>query len=519
MKGNEGPDGTDGAVDACAIELLTTAEMGRADRMTAEAGTPSFALMEMAGAAVAREVLARFARAGRVAVLCGPGNNGGDGFVLARRLRDAGLDPRIWLLGARDALKGDAALAAAAWQGPAAPLSELDLDGADLVVDALFGAGLGRPLEGAARRAVEAANSSGLPILAVDLPSGIDGDSGAVLGAAIRARATVTFFRLKPGHLLQPGREHAGETVVADIGISDRVLDAIRPAAFRNLPPLWEKNLRWPEPLGHKYSRGHAVVVGGPRTRTGAARLAARGALRAGAGLVTVACPADALEIYAAQLTAVMVEPWRDLGELRAFLADERLNALCIGPGAGRGGTAEAVTALLALGRPMLLDADALTCFEAQPDELLAALAARDVPAVLTPHEGEFRRVFGAHAAEDGPDRTDKLRRARRAAERARSVVVLKGSDTVVAAPDGRAAVAANAPPWLATAGSGDVLAGFILGLLAQGMAPFEAAAAGVWLHGEAACAFGPGLIAEDLSEALPGVLSRLAARRETPKF
>ena len=510
MRGNEAPDAREPP-----IELLTTAEMGRADRMAAEAGTPSFALMEMAGSAVARELLARYDGARRVAVLCGPGNNGGDGFVAARRLRDAGLDVCAWLLGARDALKGDAALAAAAWQGPVAPLSAFDCEGADVIVDALFGAGLTRPLEGAVRRVIEAANASGLPILAVDLPSGIDGDSGAVRGAAMRAHATVTFFRLKPGHLLQPGRAHAGDVVIADIGIGNGVLETIRPTAFRNAPPLWWRAFRWPEPLGHKYSRGHAVVIGGPRTRTGAARLAARGALRAGAGLVTVACPADALDVYAAQLTAVMVEPWRDLGALRAFLADERLNALCIGPGAGRDGTADIVTALLALGRPTVLDADALTCFEAEPEALFEALAARHVPAVLTPHEGEFRRVFGA----EGEPGRDKLRRARRAAERARSIVVLKGSDTVVAAPDGRAAVAANAPPWLATAGSGDVLAGFVLGLMAQGMAPFEAAAAGVWLHGEAARALGPGLISEDLPEALPGVLSRLAARRGTPNW
>ena len=344
------------------------------------------------------------------------------------------------------------------------------------------------------------------PVYAVDLPSGINGTSGAVLGVAVKAAHTITFFRKKPGHLLLPGRLHCGTISVADIGIPAAVLEKIAPKTFENVPALWRGYFPVPKHEGHKYDRGHAVVVSGPSWSTGAARLAARGALRAGAGLVTIASPRDALAVNAAASLAVMVRPVDGAAELAKFLSDRRLNALAIGPGVGVGeATCERVLAALAGERAVVLDADAITSFAADPQRLAKALQARSAQAtILTPHEGEFSRYFGA--LDSKTKVLSKLERARLAAKLAGSVVVLKGADTVVAAPDGRAAISANAPAYLATAGSGDVLTGMATGLLAQGMPAFEAAAAAVWLHGEAAAAFGPGLIAEDLPEQLPRV-------------
>jgi hydroxyethylthiazole kinase-like uncharacterized protein yjeF len=357
---------------------------------------------------------------------------------------------------------------------------------------------------------IESMNTQQAPVLAVDLPSGINGTSGAVMGAAVNAARTVTFFRKKPGHLLLPGRIHCGTVSVADIGIPASALARIAPQTFENVPVLWRDSIPVPELTGHKYDRGHAVVVSGPLWSTGAARLAARGALRAGAGLVTIASPREALAVNAATNLAVMVRPVDGPAELARFLADRRLNALAIGPGVGVGeATCELVLTSLAGERAVVLDADAITSFSADPPRLVEALRARQGPVtILTPHEGEFSRYFGALDARTKVG--SKLDRARLAAQISGAVVALKGGDTVVAAADGRAAIAANAPAYLATAGAGDALTGMAAGLLAQGVPAFDAAAAAVWLHGEAASRFGPGLISEDLPEALPQVYRAL---------
>jgi ADP-dependent NAD(P)H-hydrate dehydratase / NAD(P)H-hydrate epimerase len=482
------------------LALLTPAEMGAADRAAMAAGIPGIELMATAGRAVAETVLGRWSPV-KVAVLCGPGNNGGDGFVAARHLAEAGWPVRLGLLGERDALRGEAAHHAALWRGPVETLSPALLDGAGLVIDAIFGAGLARDVEGAARAVIEAMAAAKLPIVAVDVPSGLDGATGAVRGAAAPAEVTVTFFRKKPGHLLLPGRALCGELVLVDIGIPARVLAPIAPKTHENDPALWHAAYPWPRLDGHKYVRGHALIAGGA-VMTGAARLAARAALRIGAGLVTLAAPVAAWPVYAASLTGVIVRPVADSDGFAALLADARRNAILVGPGAGVSpATRKETLAALATGRGVVLDADALTAFAEKPEELFGAIAG---PTVLTPHEGEFHRLFALGG--------DKLARARAAAKRSGAVVLLKGADTVIAAPDGRALINANAPPELATAGSGDVLSGLVTGLLAQGLDPFRAAAAACWLHGDAAAAFGPGLIAEDIIDALPAALRRLKA-------
>jgi hydroxyethylthiazole kinase-like uncharacterized protein yjeF len=491
------------------MEVLTTTEMERADRLTIAAGTPGFALMMSAGQAVAEAAMG-LVEEGPIMVVAGRGNNGGDGFVAAAELAARGRDVSVILLCERDSLQGDAALAARGWKYPVLPFNPQAIGKPALIIDALFGAGLNRPVKGDPLEMIEAVNANGAPVLAVDLPSGINGTTGAVMGAAISAVETVTFFRRKPGHLLMPGRKHCGHVRVADIGIDARVLEEIRPHTFENVPQSWQKSFPVPEIDGHKYARGHAVVLSGEMASTGAARLAARGALRAGAGLVTVASPRDALAVNAAALTAVMVRAVDTPIEFAGMLGDRRLNAIVIGPGAGVGArTRDLVHTALAAKRGVVLDADALTSFAEAPERLFEAIkAAVDGQVVLTPHEGEFPRLF-SDISNKNPGRS-KLERVRDAAERAGAVVLLKGPDTVVASPDGRASIAFNAPPWLATAGAGDVLAGMIAGLLAQCVPAFEAACIGVWMHGEAASEAGPGLIAEDLPEVLPAVFRRL---------
>jgi ADP-dependent NAD(P)H-hydrate dehydratase / NAD(P)H-hydrate epimerase len=492
--------------------LLTNAEMVQADRLAIAGGVLGITLMENAGSAVADAVTERHPPGTKVVVLAGPGNNGGDGFVVARILSERGFRPSLLSVGDVAKLKGDAAVAAKRWQGPVQSATPEGLVDAGVIVDALFGAGLDRAVEGLARVMITVMNAQSAPVVAVDLPSGINGSTGAVMGTAVQAVQTVTFFRKKPAHLLLPGRHHCGQVQVADIGIPETVLPQIGPKTFENTIAHWRSYFPLPRIDGHKYARGHAAVVSGGASSTGAARLAARAALRAGAGLVTIATPRDALAINAAASLAVMVRAADGAAELTALLADRRINAVAIGPGAGVGpATCELVLAVLAGERGVVLDADAITSFAEAPQRLVDAIRERAGQAVvLTPHEGEFSRFFRQLDKETQVG--SKLERARRAAERSGAIILLKGPDTVVASPDGRAAIAANAPPWLATAGSGDVLAGIVTGLLAQGMPAFEAACAAVWLHGEAGNEAGPGLIAEDLPEVMPKVYRPLFA-------
>lgn len=476
-------------MSAARLFVLSTAEMAASDHAAVASGRAGTTLMEAAGWQVARLIRQSFP-CQKTLVLCGPGNNGGDGFVAARLLRRWGWPVTLALLGDAADLRGDAAFMAERWPDEIRPMTPDLLNGGPLVVDALFGAGLARPLDGMARQMIEAIAERRLTSVAVDLPSGVRGDSGEIMGAAAQAALTVTFAALKPAHLLLPGRDLCGRVEVAEIGVTP-----VTTTTFHNRPSLWIGHMPQPHAQSHKYTRGHLLVAGGAEL-TGAARLAVWAGRRIGAGLATVAVPPGLDEVYRQDHPGTMVRPltaWPDL------LADPRLNAAVIGPGLGVGEQTRRLTLqALSAGKACVLDADALTCFASDPGLLWSA---HGVP-VLTPHDGEYARLFSA--------RGDRLSRARAAAKESGAVVVLKGSDTVVAAPDGRAAIADNAPSDLATGGAGDVLSGLIGGLLAQGMDRFHAAAAAVWLHGEAAARFGPGLVAEDLIDCLPMVLADL---------
>jgi ADP-dependent NAD(P)H-hydrate dehydratase / NAD(P)H-hydrate epimerase len=431
-----------------AAELLTPAEMYRADALAIAAGTPEDVLIKRAGLAVAAEIVRRYG-ARKTVVLCGPGNNGKDGRAAAQHLMDWGWPVEI----------GD------------------DVSDAELILDALFGAGLNRSFpEDVAQRV----RQQRVPVVAIDVPSGLDGLTGLPRGACIKADLTITFVRKKPGHLLYPGRGLCGEVVVTDIGIGADVIASVRPRYAENRKP---SRAACP-PETHKFLKGHAIVFSGGEFSTGAARLAAQAALKIGAGLVSIAAPASALRVHANQVTAVMLKPVKTVSEWTTLLEDQRIKACCIGPAAGVGvKTRKFVLSALASRAAVVLDADAITSFETEPTSLFKAIKARANGTVLTPHEGEFARLFP-----DLDEKRDKLWRACTAAQRSNAIVILKGPDTVIAHPDGRAVINSNGTQKLATAGSGDVLAGIVTGLLAEGMMDaFSATCAAVWLHAAAA--------------------------------
>ena len=518
-----------------AIEILTPKQMGEADRLTIEGGVDGYQLMESAGQAVATAAIDLLERktgsgaSGMVCILCGPGNNGGDGFVAAQLLEEEGWSVIIGCSVEVDDLKGDARQAAEEWGDEVYALSASLWDDSDIVIDALFGAGLDRPVTGEIAELIDALNMSGLPVLSVDLPSGVEGASGQIGGSAVRADQTVTFFRKKPGHLLYPGKASCGRLLVVDIGIDADVLEETGCCAFENGPALWLGN--WPEALkpldviqaerlaDHKFHRGHCLVLSGDALHSGAARLAARAALRAGAGLVTLAPPEEAAQSVAQHVTSIMIEPMKIAGSLDGLFDKRDCDILVAGPALGTGGDQQRlIKQALELDMGLLFDADGITCFaEGVAAGSMSMAMMHDSPAaqsgrlVLTPHEGEFARLF--------PDLSYRMREEKRlskldcavaASQRSGAVIILKGADTVVASPDGYAVIHSQGIPYLATAGSGDVLAGIVGGLMAQGMPAFDAASGAVWLHSQAGSTLGPGLISEDLIEVLPKVYEAL---------
>ena len=476
--------------------LLTPEEMTAADAAAAASGIDSYALMERAGAAVASTLLRHFPAVRRAAVLCGPGNNGGDGYVAARYLAESSVTVDVFQIGEPARLKGDAARARDDFPTAGQPLESYQPRIGDVVIDALFGAGLARDVPENVRNVIGRVKEASVPVIAIDLPSGVDGRTGAVRGAAFVADRTVTFMTRKPGHLLIPGRELCGELEVFDIGIPGRIIRAEkRQQIAENGPERWRDMLPSSGLETHKYKRGHLVVFSGAAGKTGAARMSAMAGLKAGAGLVTIAAPEDAVEENAAHLTAIMLHPIGDEATLRGWLHDERLQTFVLGPGFGVGERARRFVAALSE-RHLVLDADGLSSFKDAPDELFSRFSGKP-RLVLTPHEGEFGRLFPDIAADAA---RGKIEKAQAAAARANAAIVYKGADTVIASPDGRAYINTNAPVWLATAGSGDVLAGIIGALMAQGVPAFEAAAAGVYMHGEAGMRAGKGLTAEELA-------------------
>lgn len=488
-------------------EILSVVSIRAADVFAPTQGVPSWALMKQAGMGIADAVEQRWSRR-KTFILCGPGNNGGDGFVAGRLLADAGWPIQVSLLCNPDALSGDALKAFKYWGGPLAQAPADALADAELIIDAMFGAGLTRPLEGLALDLCNAIHGSAAPIVAIDVPSGLDGDRGRSDGAVVQADLTVTFHRLKPAHVLEPGAALCGETVLVDIGIPEGWREDIDAVGELNGPDLWSNAFTEPDTATHKHRRGRlGVLTGGPAS-SGAARMAAQAGLRAGAGLVTLLAPKNALQVNAMASTEVMVRGFDDVDAFLRGLDEMRATAAVVGPGAGVGEeTRKRVIAALSRTFPLVLDADALTSFAGEPELVFEHLRPGDV---LTPHEGEFERLF--------PELLDrsqnKLEAAREAARRAGVVIVLKGADTIVASPDGRARVNRRAAPALATAGSGDVLAGMIGALLAQGHDAFDAASAANWLHGDCAIHHGPGLVARDLIAAIPEALTRLCEQR-----
>ncbi|MGC8203437.1 NAD(P)H-hydrate dehydratase [Aliiroseovarius sp. PTFE2010] len=519
-------------------QVLTASQMRAVEKAAIDSGqVTGLALMERAGRGVVDAIFDEWPDLAktsfRAVVLCGPGNNGGDGFVVARLLKQRGWQVDVFLFGDPDRLPADARQNYANWQNlgttqawnDKAIKERLDASDHDLVVDALFGTGLTRAMPDDTTQTLHAILPRVLNVhpserpkyVAVDIPSGLCSDSGRNLGGAWPADLTVSFHCAKVGHVLAPqgppqgGAPWCGRVVVHDIGLDPRPVKG----AARICAPLTSALAK--APTGHKYSHGHALILSGPSAKTGAARLAARGALRIGAGLVTLGCPNEALAESAAHMTAIMLAQIGDTGALDAVLKDERINALCLGPGFGIERACAYVPPILSSGRATVLDADALSALSQRP----ALMAGLHEHTVLTPHAGEFARLFPdiaerlQGAVSKGPAYS-KVDATRDAAKRARCVVLFKGPATVIAAPDGHCAInpanTQHAAPWLATAGAGDVLAGFVTGLLARGFAPMQAAQTAVWLHTACARAFGPGLIAEDLPELLPQVLRDIGA-------
>lgn len=490
-------------------EILTSEQMACADKLTICHGVHSgYDLMCNAGAGVVAALMARYADAQCFNILCGPGNNGGDGYVVARLLKMAGLNVSVYS-DSKPKQGSDAALAAENYDGMIYQLSNFQPDENAIIIDALYGAGLSKPLGLEAARVARAVNASAAPVVAIDLPSGVSGTSGMVLGDAFVADLTITFFRLKPGHLLEPGRGHCGEIHLVDIGIDQKVLTEITPLVFRNLPALWQNALPKPDPKQHKYSRGHTAVFSGEMPSTGAARLSALAAARIGAGAVTLFSPANAVSVNAAHLTSIMLREINHPDEVSDTLQKKPPRSVVLGPGFGLSRPIkEYVKAILMSGNRgvLVLDADGISAFSDDPSELFHEVKMSAWDVVITPHEGEFARLFPELLRQN----TSKLDRALEAAKVSGCTVVYKGPDTVIAAPSGWAAINENGTPLLATAGSGDVLAGLIAGLASQEMPIWQACCSAVWIHCEAAKTFGPGLIAEDLADQVPAILRGL---------
>jgi hydroxyethylthiazole kinase-like uncharacterized protein yjeF len=479
-------------------EILTAAEMKNAEAAAMAQGITGLQLMTAAGATAAREIVKTF-KPCPVLVLCGPGNNGGDGFIVAQHLKKAGWTVRIACLVKRTALKNDAAAAAKNWDSDIEGLnSNLSVHQTGLIIDAVFGTGFDRALDPEVLILFDKIRTRKIPVVAIDIPTGINATTGTVDPGTLKATSTITFCRKKIAHVLLPAKNYCGIITVTDIGITDEMV--ANTACSENNPSLWQKDFPVLTAESHKFKRGHAIVYGGEK-RTGAACLAAAAAQKIGAGLVTIVAPEKTWAVYSSYRASIMVDECNTIDDYKAILRDIRCNTVLLGPGAGADDRLkQAVEAALSMNKSGVLDADVFSAYHGTAKELFAKLSPKFI---LTPHEGEFEKLFGVLEG-------SKPERTLAAAKMANAIVVLKGADTVIAAPDGNTVINTNAPPTLATAGSGDVLGGIIAGLIAQGMPPFPAACAGVWLHGQAARIYGAGLTAEDIITGLPAALTAL---------
>ncbi|KXG87633.1 bifunctional ADP-dependent NAD(P)H-hydrate dehydratase/NAD(P)H-hydrate epimerase [Agrobacterium bohemicum] len=478
--------------------LIDPIAMNRIDTAAEKSGISIASLMERAGQAVAASALKHYPQAIRYVALCGIGKNGGDGFVAARALLESSADVAVYVFGDVAKLKGVAKQAFDALEISSEPLDHYRPQAGDVVIDAIFGAGLSRDVPDGVDAVIDRVETAGIPVIAIDLPSGLCGRRGVPLGRAFHSQVTVTFMARKPGHVLMPGRTLCGSVEVFDIGIPHRILREYCGLIVENHPAQWMDAFSKRDEDTHKFKRGHLTVFSGPSHATGAARMAAIAGFRAGAGIVTIAAPHEAIPVLSTTLTAVMVSAMDSEEQLLAWRDDKRHGTYVLGPGFGDVEKARGFVSLLK-DKALVLDADGITAFRDRPQQLFD-LFASDAPRILTPHEGEFGRLFPEIAADSN---LSKVEKAQAAAALSNAVIVYKGADTVIAAPDGRAAVNANAPSYLATAGSGDVLAGIAGGFLAQHVPAFEAAAAAVWLHGKIARELGPGMTAEDLAAAV----------------
>lgn len=479
--------------------ILTSTQTKEWEKHTVQQGLESFeSLMEKAGTAVAQEIIRVFSK-GRVLVLCGPGNNGGDGYVIAQKLKEAGFKVTVALdLTSSLTLSPEAQFNKDKWKGPLVPFDQADFDSATLIIDALFGTGLGRPLSGIYLETVQKTSTAKAPCVAVDIPSGLNADTGEIMGGVASAHLTVTFGSLKRGHVLLPGKTYCGDIKIADIGFSNlSSLKEIFP--YENTPTLWKHHFPSPQPTGHKYTRGHLMVIAG-EDMTGAPRLAAEASRRIGAGMTTLLCPESVKSLYQVNTLGTLVKPYTTHKDFTEAITQETVHGLLIGPGLLPNDDTKALVEIaLKTKKRIVLDAGALSCFQNHKDHLMALL---HNACVLLPHEGEFKRLFEPYET--------KIETTLKAAKESQVTLLLKGADTVIASPDGTCYINTNAPPSLATAGTGDVLAGLVGGLMVQGSTPLVSTAAAAWIQAESARLFGRGLIAEDLLQEIPHVLQDL---------
>jgi len=472
------------------------------DKRTIKKFIPGYKLMENAGGVIFKIIKKKFKKKKKIKILCGPGNNGGDGFVVAKLLEENGFqDVELFCLVTKNKLKGDAKIAANNFNKNLKSFNDFKISSNDLIIDGIFGSGLKRNISGNLKKIIEKINLKKPYCISIDTPSGINGDTGEIQGTALKSNDTITFTTKKPGHLLSPGSEYCGNVIVGDIGINLEKL-SFKPRIFENHPDNWRSKFPWPNQKSHKYTRGFSLIICGEKM-TGASRLAARAAARIGCGLLCLGVPRKSFNIYSTENPIALIEIVDDKKDLNNLLKDKRINTILIGPGFGI--SKKKLELILKVvkekKRLIVLDADALK------NNFKKILLKNKTKIVITPHEGEFLQVLKDLNIKN---KKNKFSIVIEFIKKTKINLILKGNKTLICSQDGKISINTNTSPFLATGGSGDVLAGMITGLISQGMDIFNACCASVWIHGEIGRMKGPGLIAEDLPEMIPKVLKKL---------